>query len=691
MHKLFRYQNILLIIAITLIAFSLVIASSVQAELNVVSQANFNETFSETFSFSLANLTLKVYPDGGVAPAIDVIIPPLEDLKGSLKFDLYVSKASAYTYLNLKLPQESLTESPPLTADLSFEYHEPTGHGLLNVKFLKPSRDAPAKSVEATIDLYCQELEKNTKITINYRIEFDLQYLTQEEIAQLQQVSSLIQLVKPSLKEAFSETIHGALSLDDINMNFDANRGVLEGSIEISGDFEEAASLQLKRPFELPYYAPYYSEELERMADLLSTLIDRLENVRYMKITDINLQMSLSTETGLLELLCEVKFTGDITKQMTETIRTIASWAIEYSEELNLTEYQDVINAIKEFIYDPTTIQVHVEYPTERGFELHVVGVKVIYEKEPSQTLNKIHDILQELIEHEPKAYKEMRIAIAPGSTSHEEVEIELPSQYMNSTKIVEGKYEIGSNLQILSHMQFKVKPNKYGVADYRIIKSKLNITLATNSTVVEHTFNEDLGVLNIEVQGAPGSLGAMNITIPKDIVASQNATTITVKVDGQKVNTIISEDNENYYVYFTYEHSTHTIEIVFSRLHSIQIQAPQQAAAESPIEITITCLDQTGTPLSGITITLYLDGEQIATLTTGLNGQATYTLTLKEGQYTLNAQADGITGITTITAIPQSPIPLIIATIVVIMILASILAILKKRDKGTSPTKEQL
>ncbi|MHC1627234.1 MAG: hypothetical protein ACXQTI_00160 [Candidatus Nezhaarchaeales archaeon] len=687
MYRLFKDQSFLLIVTIALIACSLMVMSSAQASLNFMSQSNFDELFSQELSLSLANLTLKVYPDGGVAPALDVVIPLPEDIEGSLKLDLYITRASTYTYLRLKFPQEEMSDSPPLTANFSFKYHEHMGHGTLNIKFLRPSRDSPVKSVEATIDIFHQESEKLTRITINYRIEIALQYLTQEEMAQLQQLPGFIQFFKQSLKEAFKEATHGVLSLEDINMNFDADKGILEGSIELSGDFEEAMTqylMRLKQPLELPYYSPQDLEELERVADMFSDLIYSLKDIRHVKITDVDMQLEFSTETRLLELLCETKFTGDIARQTTETIRTIASWVLEHSDELNLTDYRDIIVIMKEFAYDPTTLQIHAEYPTKQGFELHIVGIKVIYEEEPSQTLSKIRDILRELIEYEPEASRAMMIAIAPGSTSHEEVEIEVPSQYMNVTKIIEGKYEIGSNLQVLSYMQFKVKPNRYGIADYQIIKTRPNITLATNSTILEHTFNEELGVLSIEIQGAPGSLGAMNITIPKNIVAFQNATTITVKIDGQKVNAIISEDNENYYVYFTYEHSMHTIEIVFSKINSIQIQAPQQVAAESPIEITIICLDQTGTPLSGIAITLYLNEEQIAMLTTGPNGQATYMLTLKEGQHTLKAQANGITEMITITATPQPPILLIIVTIIVIAALAGTLAILKRKHRQT-------
>ena len=689
MHTLFRDHKILLFIAITLVICSLLSASSAKAGLNVVAQEDFDDLFPGEVDFSLVNLTIKVYPDGGVAPALDAVIPSFEDFKGSLKFDLYISKTSAYTYLKLEMPQESLAESPPLTANFSFTYHKPIGHGVLNVEFMKPSRDSPAKRLEATIDLYYQETTETTEATINFRVELALQYLTQEEIAQLQQISSLIQLIKPSLKEAFSRATYGTLSLDDISMSFDASKGVLEGYLKMSGNFKEAMLLRLKRPIELPYYSPQYPEELERTMDMLSSLIDRLENISYMEITDINVQASLSTQVGFLKLLCEVRYKGDIAKQMTETIRAMASWAIEHSEELNLTEYQDIISAIKEFIYDPTTVQVHMEYPTERGFELHIVGVKVIYEKEPDKTLSKIHDILQQIIEQASEVNETMKIYIAPGSTSHEEVEIEMPSQYMNFTKIVEGKYEIGSNLQILSHMQFKVRPNKYRVADYHIVKVKPNIILATNSTIVEHAFNENLGVLNIKVQGVPGSQGAMNITIPRDIVESQNAVTITVKVDGQKVNAKISKDYKNYYVYFTYQHSVHLIEVIFSKLQAIQIQAPQQVAAESPMEIIVACLDQTGTPVSGATITLYLNGEQIASLTTGPDGRAVYMLTLKEGKYTLKAQADGVVETATIIATPQPPILLIIATIIVIAILASILAILKKRHEKAAGIKQ--
>jgi len=91
------------------------------------------------------------------------------------------------------------------------------------------------------------------------------------------------------------------------------------------------------------------------------------------------------------------------------------------------------------------------------------------------------------------------------------------------------------------------------------------NITIKSNSTVSNVLFNRisapDQGVINFTVTGPDSSAGFCNVTIPKDIMWGD----WTVLIDGTTPPTtlVITSDGVNYYLFFTYTHSTHTVTII--------------------------------------------------------------------------------------------------------------------------------
>lgn len=104
------------------------------------------------------------------------------------------------------------------------------------------------------------------------------------------------------------------------------------------------------------------------------------------------------------------------------------------------------------------------------------------------------------------------------------------------------------------------------------------NFFIESNSTITQLEFNTTNAVLRFTASGPTETTGYMKATIPKELLSAEPGW--TVYVDEKQVTPIITEDANNTYIYITYGHSTHTIEIVGT-----------DAIPEYPTTITITVL----------------------------------------------------------------------------------------------------
>ena len=87
-------------------------------------------------------------------------------------------------------------------------------------------------------------------------------------------------------------------------------------------------------------------------------------------------------------------------------------------------------------------------------------------------------------------------------------------------------------------------------------------INVASNSTVSGLYFNPDEGAfIKFNVAGEEGTIGYCRATMPKEVLWAEN-NQWTVLIDGEPVDPRITEDAGNTYLYFTYNHSTKTVEI---------------------------------------------------------------------------------------------------------------------------------
>ncbi len=87
------------------------------------------------------------------------------------------------------------------------------------------------------------------------------------------------------------------------------------------------------------------------------------------------------------------------------------------------------------------------------------------------------------------------------------------------------------------------------------------NYNLILDTDISATNIAQNPTTINFQVNGTDGVTGRANITIPRKF----NTTDITVKVDTTLTTTTILEDTNNYYVYFTFPLSTHTITLTYA------------------------------------------------------------------------------------------------------------------------------
>ena len=91
-----------------------------------------------------------------------------------------------------------------------------------------------------------------------------------------------------------------------------------------------------------------------------------------------------------------------------------------------------------------------------------------------------------------------------------------------------------------------------------RIGSGNSTMQILTNSQIntTVSGYDPQRKIFTIQVTGKSGTIGSLNAAIPKSSIDGQ----LVVLFDNNSINTPYTSDANNYYVYVTYEHSTHTI-----------------------------------------------------------------------------------------------------------------------------------
>jgi parallel beta-helix repeat protein len=87
------------------------------------------------------------------------------------------------------------------------------------------------------------------------------------------------------------------------------------------------------------------------------------------------------------------------------------------------------------------------------------------------------------------------------------------------------------------------------------------NVYVVSNSMVSEFIFDSEDAQVQFNVENETGTTGFCNVTIPKDLLNTEDSW--TVLVDGASVTPTVNEDATSTYLYFIYNHSAKSVEII--------------------------------------------------------------------------------------------------------------------------------
>jgi hypothetical protein len=145
-----------------------------------------------------------------------------------------------------------------------------------------------------------------------------------------------------------------------------------------------------------------------------------------------------------------------------------------------------------------------------------------------------------------------------------------------NGTDIYSGldRNETGSDG--IGDTAFLVFPGpQYGVIDYYPLMAQINIfdvgpwdginrdiSIISNSSISNFQLNETQKMISFDATGETG-FGFCGVIIPTVIVQDFWQGNYTVLINGQPVESRNWTDQSNTYIYFVYQHSTHTVTVI--------------------------------------------------------------------------------------------------------------------------------
>jgi hypothetical protein len=89
-------------------------------------------------------------------------------------------------------------------------------------------------------------------------------------------------------------------------------------------------------------------------------------------------------------------------------------------------------------------------------------------------------------------------------------------------------------------------------------------VTTESNSSVSTVFFEPGIPMLQFNVSGPSGYMGYVNVTVPRNFIWSDTAPGTWIGLfDGQKITPMITYDDANTYLYFSYEQTKHSVTIV--------------------------------------------------------------------------------------------------------------------------------
>ena len=276
-------------------------------------------------------------------------------------------------------------------------------------------------------------------------------------------------------------------------------------------------------------------------------------NLTYCDLKTLNLSVNFTDNVGSFEADWTLEgdfkaeanhFKGFLAEFLNATGSGMPSWAFHF---MNATEL-DVSN---------------ISFETEQGddwFTATFSGVKLL----PSRNdVDQIRFRLQDWLnltddpEAPPQNFERLRINVDGGFNGTHTVLLYAPGTVTAHFTGLDYKNMTWENTTLSGLKDLLFQIAYQGTINH--IGNTYYIPVFTNSTVTNFSFNPT-GSINFDITGESGT-GFCNVTIPRSLLRA-NPSEWTVRVDGSPVTYNSTENSDYAFIYLSYSHSTHTIEI---------------------------------------------------------------------------------------------------------------------------------
>ena len=306
----------------------------------------------------------------------------------------------------------------------------------------------------------------------------------------------------------------------------------------------------------------------------MSAAIPSGTEVKRIRVENMSFSLRFSRADGVLDMKASAFMIGDLKGQINEAKLAY----LRYLERASTTGYEELIKApsrpvlrllsplleATEVDLSVLSLEIRYPYPEDLMF-VQVEGLMISWKPEPSKTFDNVKALLV-LAREMPEG---IGLVVEGGSAEEFEVVIEAPHIAGAKPRSV----AIGRDLTKVAGISVKVRRNPWRVADYllvtrevRIANATFSLNLAINSTLKDFRIVEREKKLLLVVEGPKWTKGSINLTLPKEMLEGASKDAIRVYIDGKETKSLtITEDDVNFYVYLSYPHSIHVIEVTWA------------------------------------------------------------------------------------------------------------------------------
>jgi hypothetical protein len=294
----------------------------------------------------------------------------------------------------------------------------------------------------------------------------------------------------------------------------------------------------------------------------LREIVKSYINTTYCTLTSSNTTFTYTNGTGNFDIKWVLQ--GDLKAQINHTKRfyidylnATAPWMVSWQlrvlneTEININNLEAEFKIGKDWMYI-TFNGLIIQPPKD---EIDFVRFK----------LYRLFNMISSPYES-PREFEKLKITITGASNGTHTVLLYAPSTVPTPNNVsLDYKVMIWQNTTLSSLKDLVFQIARQEVILY--LGKNYYVPIFTNSTVSDFTSdfsNPDVPSISFKVSGTTG-MGFCNITIPRALIDVKTGNW-TVKIDGIPLlpeNFIVTQNDEYVFIYLTYSHSDHTIEIV--------------------------------------------------------------------------------------------------------------------------------